>query len=149
MQTVAGAEFERTAIRTSSSVIEWSDIPQVVAMVSSDLAEAARASRRRRGRVTERRNILALIDAGREDEAVNLLAEGFHLAAAVGSRSTKAALEAAARLYAGDLLDTAYFMNRPHQCLEGQSPIERAEESDEGLELVLNMIGSIEAGVYI
>lgn len=33
--------------------------------------------------------------------------------------------------------------------LDGQTPLERAEQSDEGLEAVIDMIGTIEAGVYI
>ena len=40
-------------------------------------------------------------------------------------------------------------MNKPHPWLEGQTPLERAEQSDEGLEFVIDMIGAIEAGVYI
>lgn len=94
-------------------------------------------------------NLLELIEAGREDEAAALLMYGAHLVGAIGPRSIKAALEAACRLNAGDLLGTIYFMNRQHPWLDGQTPLEKTEESDEGLEFVIEMIGAIEAGVYI
>ena len=40
-------------------------------------------------------------------------------------------------------------MNKSHPWLDGQTPLERAEQSDEGLEFVIDMIGAIEGGVYI
>lgn len=95
-------------------------------------------------------NILKLIEAGREDEALRWLKTELPLpAAARGERSIKAALEVAKRLNEGDLESTAWFMNHKHYWLEGQTPIERAEESEEGLQFVLDMIGAIEFGVYI
>lgn len=97
----------------------------------------------------EHPNILTLIEAGREDEAIAVLTDGLRLVAAAGARSSKAALEVAARLYAGDVVATAWFMNRQHPWLGGQTPIERSEESEEGLEFVIDMIRAIEAGVYI
>jgi hypothetical protein len=99
--------------------------------------------------VTEGPNILKLIEADRKDEAVALLTQGVSLVGAIGPRSAQAALEVAAQLYAGDLMGTIYFMNRQHPWLGGQTPIERAEESEEGLEFLIDMIGAIEAGVYI
>lgn len=63
-------------------------------------------------------------------------------------RSTRAALEAAARICADDLLSTTFFMNKIHPWLEGQTPLGRAEQSDEGLEFVIDMIGAIEAEDY-
>lgn len=98
--------------------------------------------------MTEFPNIRPLLDAGREEEAIALLMEGIHLRAATGARSAQAAVEAATRLYAGDVVATAWFMNRQHPWLGGQTPIERAEESDDSLEFVIDMIGAIEAGVY-
>lgn len=94
-------------------------------------------------------NIRALIDAGREKEAIAVLIEGVQLRAAVGARSAQAALKAAMHLYDGDVVATVWFMNRQHPWLGGQTPIERAEESDDGLEFVIDMIGAIGAGVYI
>ena len=99
--------------------------------------------------MSKQSNISELMDAGHEDEAVALLVQGIRLVAAVGPRSAKAALEVAQRLYGGDLVQTIYFMNRSHPWLGEQTPIERAERSDEDLEVVLNMCGQIEAGVYI
>ena len=40
-------------------------------------------------------------------------------------------------------------MNQIHPWLDGQTPLERAEQSDNGLEFVIDMIGAIEAGVFI
>ena len=94
-------------------------------------------------------NLVTLIEAGRSSEADVLLCEGVHLVGATGERSSRAALEAATRLFAGDLLSTIFFMNKVHPWLHGQTPIERAEQSDEGLEFVIDMIGAIEAGVHI
>ena len=94
-------------------------------------------------------NLVTLIEAGRSSNATVLLREGVHLVGATGERSNRAALEAATRIYAGDLLSTIFFMNKPHPWLEGQTPLELAEQSEEGLEFVLEMIGAIEAGVYI
>ena len=92
---------------------------------------------------------MALIEAGRSSDAAALLCEGVHLLGATGERSSRAALEAARRLFAGDLLSTIFFMNKIHPWLGGQTPLERAEQSEEGLEFVIDMIGAIEAGVYI
>ena len=92
---------------------------------------------------------MTLCDAGRMSDAVGLLRDGVHLFGATGERSAHAALEAAARLFAGDLLRTIFFMNKVHPWLDGQTPLERAEQSDEGLEFVIDMIGAIEGGVYI
>lgn len=94
-------------------------------------------------------NLVTLIEAGRRSNATVLLREGVHLVGATGERSIRPALEAATRIYAGDLFSTIFFMNKPHPWLEGQTPLERAEQSEEGLEFVLDMIGAIEAGVYI
>jgi uncharacterized protein (DUF2384 family) len=71
------------------------------------------------------------------------------LLGSAAERSNRAALEGATYIYAGDLLSTIFFMNKVHPWLNGQTPLERAEQSDEGLEFVIDMIGAIEAGVYI
>lgn len=76
--------------------------------------------------MTERPNILLLTESGRKEEALAVLREGIHLAAAKGARSSHAAFEAATRLYGGDVVATAWFMNRQHPWLAGQTPIERA-----------------------
>ncbi|MAW91049.1 MAG: hypothetical protein CL575_05310 [Altererythrobacter sp.] len=94
-------------------------------------------------------NLVTLIEAGRSSDAAELLRDGVRLVGATGVRSNRAALEAATRIYAGDLLSTIFFMNKVHPWLNGQTPLERAEQSDEGLEFVIDMIGAIEAGVYI
>ena len=90
-----------------------------------------------------------LLRAGRRQEANDLLRQGMHLVGAIGERSSRAALEAATRICAGDLLSTILFMNMIHPWLEAQTPLERAEQSDEGLAFVIDMIGAIEAGVHI
>lgn len=90
-----------------------------------------------------------LLKAGRRQEANDLLRQGMNLVGAIGERSSRAALEAATRICAGDLLSTIFFMNKIHPWLDGQTPLERAERSDEGLEFVIDMIGAIEAGVHI
>lgn len=94
-------------------------------------------------------NLVTLIEAGRRSEAAVLLRKGVHQLSSTGERSNRAALEAAARICAGDLLSSIFFMNKVHLWLDGQTPIERAEQSDEGLEFVINMIGATQAGVYI
>jgi uncharacterized protein (DUF2384 family) len=99
--------------------------------------------------MTHSPNLATLVQAGRRYEATELLQEGVHLVGATGERSARAALKAATRLFAGDLLSAIFFMNKIHPWLDGQTPLERAEQSDEGLEFVLDMIGAIEAGVYI
>lgn len=99
--------------------------------------------------MTQPPNLLMLIEAKREDEAVALLGEGVHLVGAVGSRSAKVALEAASRLFGGDLIGTIRFMNHRHPWLGGQTVMERAEQSDEDVDFVIDMIRAIEAGVYI
>lgn len=94
-------------------------------------------------------NLVTLIEAGRSSDAAELLREAVHLLGATGERSNRAALEATTRIYAGDLLSTIFFMNTTHPWLDGQTPLERAEQSEEGLEYVIDMIGAIEAGVSI
>lgn len=94
-------------------------------------------------------NFAELLNANRYSNAGELLSEGVHLVGATGERPTRAALEAAARICAGDLLSSIFFMTKVHLWLDGQTPIERAEQSDEGLEFVIDMIGATEAGVYI
>ncbi|MCA0978673.1 MbcA/ParS/Xre antitoxin family protein [Qipengyuania flava] len=46
-------------------------------------------------------------------------------------------------------MSTIFFMNKVHPWLDGQTPLECAEQSEEGLKFVLDMIGAIEAGVHI
>ena len=94
-------------------------------------------------------NIMKLIEAGRELEATAMLMDGVHLVAATGPRSAKAALDAATRLFGGDLMSTILFMNRRHYWLEGETTIERAEKSDEDLEFITDKITAIDYGVFI
>ena len=94
-------------------------------------------------------NLVTLLDVGDRAEAISLLRDGVELVGAVDDRSDRAALEAATRLFAGDLLRTIFFMNKIHPWLDGHTPLECAEQSEEGLTFVLDMIGAIEAGVYI
>lgn len=82
-------------------------------------------------------------------EANKLLRTKFSVCAAVGERSERAALAAARMLFGGDLWETIKFMNRPGFGLGGEKPIEKAELSEDDLEVVLNWIGAIEAGVYV
>ena len=95
------------------------------------------------------RSLAKLHALGCEAEVAAVLLKGIPLPVATGARSTKVAIEVAQRLCAGDLSATAFFMNRRHPWLGGQRPIERAEESDDDLAFVLEMIGAIEAGVFI
>lgn len=90
-----------------------------------------------------------LLEADRRQEASELLRVGVHQVGVTGERSSRAALEAAMHICAGDLLSTIYFMNKPHPWLDGLTPLERAEQSEEGIEFVIDMICAIEAGVYI
>lgn len=99
--------------------------------------------------MTEQPNLRKLIEAGQEIEAAALLKEGVHLVGAVGPRSTRVALEATERLFDGDFMGTIRFMNHRHPWLGGQTVMERAEQSDEDVEFLLDMIGAIEAGVCI
>lgn len=97
----------------------------------------------------ERPNLLRLIEADHEHEAIALLEEGVQLVGAVGPRSIGVALEATKRLFGGNLMSTIKFMNYRHPWLLGQTVMERAEQSDEDAKFVIDMIGAIEAGVYI
>lgn len=99
--------------------------------------------------MTEGPNILDLLEAGREDAAVALLLEGVHLVGAIGPRSVRAAIEASRRLFGGDLMETICFMHNRHPWLLGQTVMERAEQSEEDVAFIINMIGAIEAGVYV
>lgn len=84
-----------------------------------------------------------------DKEARELLRTRFSVCAAVGPRSERAALAAARSLFGGDLWATIKFMNRPGIGLGGAKPIEMAELSEDDLQVVLNWIGAIEAGVYV
>lgn len=94
-------------------------------------------------------SLVTLIEAGRSSDAAELLCDVGHPVSATGERSNWAALEAATRIFASDLLSAIFFMNKVHPWLVGQTPLERAEQSDEGLGFVIDMISVIEAGVYI
>lgn len=94
-------------------------------------------------------NLVELVKSGRRNEASSLLLEGMHLVGATGERSTTAALYASEQLYAGDFVSTIYFMNYRHPWLLGQTPLQKAEESDKGLEFVIDMVSAIAAGVYV
>ena len=93
--------------------------------------------------------LATLLQAGRRHEATELFREGVHLVGANGERSRRAAFEEATRVCAGDLLSNIFFMNKIHPWLDGHTPLDCAEQSEEGLALVLDMIGAIEAGVNI
>lgn len=99
--------------------------------------------------MTQLPNLLKLLDAGCEDQAIDLLNKGVHLVGAVGPRSAKVALEASKKLFNGDLRATIEFMNNRHPWVGGVTVMERAEQSDEDVDFLIDMIGAIEAGVYI
>ena len=94
-------------------------------------------------------NLMELIETDRNDEAANLLTDGIHLVGAIGDRSLAVALEAATKLFGGDLSSTIQFMNYRHPWLDGQTPLEHTEDSNEGRNSVLNMISAIESGAYL
>jgi len=94
-------------------------------------------------------NLMELIETDRNDEAANLLTDGIHLVGAIGDRSLAVALEAATKLFGGDLSSTIQFMNYRHPWLDGQTVLEHAEESDEGRNSVLSMISAIESGTCL
>jgi antitoxin (DNA-binding transcriptional repressor) of toxin-antitoxin stability system len=75
------------------------------------------------------------------------LNEPLTLRAFTGPRSATAALEACRVLMSGDAAATIKWMN---QRIFGSdvTPLELAEQSDEGLQMVLDHIGRIDAGVY-
>jgi len=83
-----------------------------------------------------------------DEEAKKLLRSTFSISAAVGERSEQAALAAARMLFGGDVWATIKFMNGSARALDGAKPVEKAELSDEDLQVVMDMIGGIEAGVY-
>ncbi len=97
--------------------------------------------------MTREINILALVEAGRQAEAMALLTEPVIITAALGPRSARAALEAATRLFGGDVEQTARWMSRRSAYL-GASPCEFAERSEEDLQKLLTYIRGLEAGVY-
>lgn len=96
-----------------------------------------------------RSNLKSLVAAARKDEAIALLMAGVRQVGATGPRSAQAALAVAEKLCAGDLMLTISFMNRRHRWLDGQTLIERAEQSEDGLDFALEMITAIDYGVYI
>lgn len=97
--------------------------------------------------MTETSKILSLVEAGRQEEAMALLMKPISIAAAIGPRSAEAALEAATRLFGGDVEQTARWMSA-HSTYLGASPCARAEISDEDLAAVVRFIRGLEAGVY-
>ena len=101
------------------------------------------------GRQLKSSNLLELIETNRNDEAAELLINGIHLVGAIGDSSLAVALEAATKLFAGDLSSTIQFMNYRHPWLDGQTPLEHTEDSNEGRNSVLNMISAIESGAYL
>ena len=97
--------------------------------------------------MTMRPNIMELIQAGKQDEAIALLRQPIAIKAAAGVRSAKAALHAAQVLFGGDVEGTARWMNARSLYLH-MTPLECAEQSDEGLRMVMGMIDRLEQGVY-
>lgn len=77
-----------------------------------------------------------------------MLQNDVNVVGGIGDRLPQAALKAAFRLCAGDLLSSIFSMNKVHLWLDGHTPLERAEQSDEGHEFVIDMIGAIEAEDY-
>ncbi|MGS1018099.1 hypothetical protein [Allosphingosinicella humi] len=96
----------------------------------------------------EASNLAELVQQGRQEEAESLLNQKFEVSAAVGERSTKVALEAATRLFAGNLRATIFWMNR-RMYGSDDTPLQAAERSEEDMGWVINRIGQIEGGVYI
>lgn len=108
-----------------------------------------RGGRRRRTLLmTVKPNIMELIQAGKQDEAIALLSQPIAIRAAAGPRSAKAALHAAEVLFGGDVEGTARWMNARSLYLH-MSPLERAEQSDEGLQRVIEMIDRIGHGAFL
>lgn len=97
--------------------------------------------------LTETPNILKLIEAGKQEEAMALLMTPITITAAVGPRSVQAALEVATLLLDGNLAQTARWMTM-HNFVLGMSPRDYAEQSEEGLQRILALIRQIDAGVY-
>ena len=94
-------------------------------------------------------NLTVLFESGRTSEARMMLQNGVQVVGGISARSTQAAIEAATRRYAGDLISTLLFMNKSHPWLDGQTSLEHAQQSEAGLEFVIDMIGAIEDGVHI
>ena len=97
--------------------------------------------------MTIRSKIMELAQAGKQDEAIALLSQPITIKAAAGPRSAKAALHAAQVLFGGDVESTARWMNARSPYLH-TTPLECAEQSDEGLQTVIGMIERIAHGVY-
>jgi len=98
--------------------------------------------------MTIKPNIMELIQAGKQGEAIALLRQPIAMKAAVGPRSAKAALHAAEVLLGGDVEGTARWMNARSLYLH-MTPLERAEQSEEGLQTVIEMIDRIGHGVFL
>ncbi|WP_374407970.1 hypothetical protein [Pelagerythrobacter sp.] len=90
---------------------------------------------------------MTIIEAGLSSDAAALLRKGVHLHGSTGKQSNRAALEATTCIYRGDLLSTIFFINKIHPWLDRPTPLKRAEQSEEGLEFVIDIIGAIGAGV--
>jgi len=98
--------------------------------------------------MTTKPNVMELFKAGKREEVIALLSEPIAIKGVVGPRSARAALEAATLLFDGDIEGTTRWMTERSVYL-GKSPRECAEESDEGLELVIRMINRLYRGVYL
>ena len=59
-------------------------------------------------------NFAEPLNANRYSNAEELLSESVRLAGVTGERPSRAALDAAARICAGDLLSSIFFMNKIH-----------------------------------
>ena len=98
--------------------------------------------------MTVKPNIMELIQAGKQDEAIALLSRPIAIAAATGARSAKAALHAAKVLFGGDVEATGRWMNARSLYLH-MTPLECAEQSEEGLQTVIEMVDRIGHGVFL
>ena len=98
--------------------------------------------------MTIKPNIMELIRAGKQDQAIALLSQPITIKAAAGPRSAKAALHAAEVLFGGDVEGTARWMTARSPYLH-MTPLECAEQSDVGLQTVIGMIDRIGHGVYV
>lgn len=91
--------------------------------------------------------VRAALHGRRDEDLLSRLNEPLTLRAFTGARSAIAALEACRVLMSGDVAATIKWMNNRRFGSEF-TPLELAEQDDEGLQMVLDEIGRIDAGVF-
>lgn len=58
-------------------------------------------------------------------------------------------IDAVSRVYHGDNAAISRFLNRPHQLLNGQTPLQLASSSSAGADAVINLVRRADAGVAL